>query len=441
MIAAFVMSAGILGALCEALGAPTEPVDPVDSAAYQRVGDEARDRGDPRIAAIAYRRAAQLDPSNAAAKASLAALCRADRAEAPDDLARLLAGIDRYQAHDLDGAKRLLATVGGEGATGAHVFLGLIALDHHEARTAEAELAAAGADPAYRDIIRGLQRLAARDGRIVAVVTAQPGVDSNPELLPDTPPQGATTGSPKPDADLLASGALALRPVRWLVVRDTVLSRTQRREVDLDLFANTAQVALELDHGSDHVTAGYDLDDQLIGGDPYLVAHGGQAGYRRDLGRVTLGIRGTVRHRAYQRVDQAPFTGYVSTAELALKLRIDDTFDLELGAKGGRESTRDPVFSAFGAGGQATLHARLGRRCRLAGSAIGWYARYDGRDAEGGRRQDGRGDLEVDGEVDVSDHVIGVASAGVTRNLSTVEDVRYTKLFARLGIAIAFGWL
>src|SRR5258706_8520550 len=73
-----------LTGLCGAAPEPAPTPDPADSAAYTAVGDEAVATGDTRTAAIAYRAAIALDPTNARAKAALAALCEAQSASEHD---------------------------------------------------------------------------------------------------------------------------------------------------------------------------------------------------------------------------------------------------------------------------------------------------------------------------------------------------------------------
>src|SRR5678810_333177 len=90
-----VLAAAIaLADLCRPGSAAAASLDPGESAAYTAVGDDARATGDPVTAAIAYRKAITLDPSNDRAAAGLAALCREDSATSLRD------AIARYRAGD-----------------------------------------------------------------------------------------------------------------------------------------------------------------------------------------------------------------------------------------------------------------------------------------------------------------------------------------------------
>ena len=187
-----------LADLCRPVSPAASP-DPGESAAYTAVGDDARAAGDPATAAIAYRKAVTLDPSNERAAAGLAALCHEDSA------ASLLDAIARYRAGDQAAAAAALADIvrAQDAAAGAHFFLGLIALERHDTSAAIHELELASADPRYGALAVPLLRLAHRDGALAVALLIEPELDTNPQLVPDTPPTGATVGAPSTDEDLL----------------------------------------------------------------------------------------------------------------------------------------------------------------------------------------------------------------------------------------------
>jgi len=432
--------AAVIADLCAAAPESLAPPDPAESAAYAQAGDEARRAGDVRIAAIAYRKAVAADRDNAPAKDALAALCEADAA--PDSDAALLEAIARFRAGDLEGARAglvRLASGAGASAASAHFFLGLIALRRHDRTRAVRELEIAARDPAYTETATAMLRLARRDGPLAAVVLAEPEIDTNPQLVPDTPPTGALTGPPTTDEDLLLVGTITARPARWLAFRDVLAWRKQRQLQELDFLGETAQATIELERRADHLSLRYDLDYDVLKGTSYLLAHRGTAVYRHDIGMVTVGASYSLRHREYLQPIQAGFTGWVHAADLGATLHLTPQLDIDVSALGWRELTGDPAFSDVAGGVQATVRARMSSRVRIAASAKVWAAVYDGAEPDGALRRDTHGESTLDVEIDLDDHVIAVAGASITGNQSTLEDFRYWKLVARVGIALAFG--
>jgi hypothetical protein len=461
-----IVIAAVIADLCGAPPAPAEAPDPDDAAAYARAGDEARAAGDVRIAALAYRKAIALDPGDPAPREALAALCRADRdaaagaadtagtagaaagtAGAADtagaaETEALLAAIARFRAGDDAAAGASLAQLaarGGAAAAGAHFFLGLLALRAHDGRRAERELALARRDPAYASLAGSMLRLARRERPLAALVIAAPELDTNPQLVPETPPAGAALGPPTPDAALLIAATVTARPWRWLVLREALAWRKQRRLSTLDFLGENAQAAVELDRGADHAALRYELDDDLQDGAAYLIASRASAAYRRDLGAASVGAGYAVRRRDYQQAGELPFDGWVHTAELGATVQAGPRLELDVRALGRRELTREASFSDTAGGGQAALRLGPYGRARAAGALAVWYARYDAPQPDGRLRRDARAEGRLDLELDLGDHAIAIAGATVERNDSTIEDFRYWKLVARVGIAIAFG--
>jgi len=438
--------AALLGVLADLCGdVPADGARDRDAAAaYASVGDDARASGDVRVAAVAYRKALASDPDQAGARAALDAMCRADRtgALAGDDGAHLNAAIARFRAGELDDAAarlRPIAAGGGASSATAHLFLGLIALQRHDGKAAAIELDRAARDPQYAAIAAPLSRLARRDGLVVVQLMLQPEIDSNAALLPDTPPAGSTAGPPQTDEDLLTVGSLTARPWPWLSLRDTILWRAQRTLSELDFVAQDAQVEATFDRGGDHAALRYDFDSDLLAGDPYLLAHRVTAGYRHELGRATLSASYAIRRRAYQGASEAAFTGWVHAADAGALIRAADHLDVDARVLASREGTADPTYAAWIAGGQVAARWRPSAGLRVNASATGWYARYDGAEPDGEMRRDTHVEAGLDGEYDLGDHVIAMAGVAATRNDSTVEDFRYVKLVARLGVAVLFG--
>jgi tetratricopeptide (TPR) repeat protein len=432
----------VLAELCGAPHDPTLTRDPDDSAAYTAVGDDAREAGDLPTAVIAYRKAIALDPANRRATAGLAALC----GDAIDDRAPLLEAIARYRAGDPAAAGAALSEIARAGgassaAAGAHFFLGLIALERHDTRAAIQELELARADPDYRALAAALLRLAHRDGALAVVLLVEPELDTNPQLVPDTPPLGAAAGAPATDEDLLTIATVTARPAPWLAVRDALTWRNQNQLSARDFLANDLEIATELAAGPHRAAIRYDLDYDLLGGARYLVANRATVAYRHDGGTVEPVASYSVQRRDYLRDTEQAFTGWVHTANAGAIVHFGAGIDVDARATLNRELTLDPSFANLAGGVHLVLRTRSTAPVRLIASAASGYAGYDAAQPDGQLRRDLRLEASADVEVDVADHVIAVAGAAVAHNESSIEDFRYNQLVARCGLVVAWGGL
>jgi len=401
--------------------------DAADAAEYAAAGDEARAVGDVRIAAVAYRKAAVLGDKRAAQK--LVELCSHDTEPALQGAVGLIA------RGEIDEAQAALAQLD---TPGAHFFRAVIALRHHEGGQAERELEIAARDPAYAPATETMLRIARRSGRVEAMLFAGGEVDTNPQLVPDTPPTGATATPTTDENGQLAMTAVG-RPWEWLAIRNAVVWRKQRTLHEFDYFGENAQVALEDDRGPDHFAIRYDFDYDVLGGASYLIAHRGTIAYRRELGTWDVGASYAIRARDFRRETEAAFDGSVQTGELAATLHATTTLDVDAKLFGWREHTDDPLFSDWTSGAQIGLRSRPRDRLRLAASAATWYSIYDGLDPNGDQRRDLHGEGNGEVEVDVADNVLAVAAVTAAVNESTIDDFDYVKLVVRIGLAFAIG--
>jgi len=425
-----------LADLCRTVPAAPSPA-PADSAAYATVGDEARDAGDPVTAAIAYRKAVALDPGNQRASAGLAAVCR------DDDAAALLDAIARYRAGDRAAAAAALSEIArgsGSAAAAAHFFLGLIAIERHDTATAIRELELGSADPQVGGLTAPLLRLAHRDGALAVALLIEPEVDTNPQLVPDTPPAGASAGAPSTDEDLLTIATVTARPAPWLAIRNALTWRNQRALSALDFLADDAELAAELASGRHQVAMRYDVDYGLLGGASYLIANRAAVSYRYEAGVSPIASY-SLRRRDYLEDAERPFTGWVHTADAGVSAPLGGGFEIDARATLRREQTDDPSFSNLAAGLQVALRTRSTAGVRLTASATGGYARYDGAQPDGQRRRDVPIEARAEVEIDLGDHVVAVAGATIAHNASTIEDFRYNQLIARGGLVVAWGGL
>ena len=309
----------------------------------------------------------------------------------------------------------------------------------HDRGGAMRELALARRDPAYEPAAHTLARLARRDGTVAALVLVAPEYDTNPALLPDTPPPGATNGPPRPDFDLLVAGRVTVRPRPWLYVRDVLVWRDQAEQNALTFLSETAQIGVELRRARWRFGVAYDFGYDALAGDPYLIANRATLDARREAAGVAFVAAFTLRSRDYQQSAEAGFTGSVATVDAGAIVHLTPRFDLDARATFAREATADPTFSDVAIGADIAARARIGTRTRIAARALGWYARYDAAEPDGTVRHDGHVEASIDVEIDLADHLLATCGVAAIGNTSTVTDFVYAKYVARCGLGAAWG--
>ena len=405
---------------------PATP-DAAEAAEYARTGDDARAAGDARIALVAYRKAAALGDAHSAA--AMRELCETETAPTLED------AIGLFKRGELARADAILA---GLDTPGSHFFRAAIALRRHEGGDAEAQLSLAARDPEYASASRTLLRIARRTGRVEALVFLGGEVDTNPQLLPDTPPTG-DTATPTTDANGQLAVTTVARPVEWFALRNALVWRKQATLSELDFVGETASAGIEDDRGPDHVVIRYDFDDDVLGGDQYLIAHRATLGYRRELGGWDLGASYAFRARDFQRTTEDVFDGDVHTAEVTSTVHATPGLDIDSKLFGWRELTRDALFTNWTFGAQLAVRVRPRDRLRIGASLGSWAGLYDGADPNGDLRHDYHADASGEVELDLADNVLALAAVTGTLNRSTIEDFNYWKLVARIGLAFAIG--
>jgi hypothetical protein len=312
-------------------------------------------------------------------------------------------------------------------------------MQHHDRSAAERELALAARDPAYAALARDTLRATTRDGAVVASTLAYAEVDTNPGLVPDTPPAGSLAGPPATDADGLIGGSLTVRPAHWLSLRDVVSYRAMATVQSLDFFAENAQLAGELVRGRVHAAVSYDFDFDMLGGSPFLIANVATLSLRREGATAAIAASYALHRRDYLADAQAGFVGWVHVGELGATLHATPWLDVDGYALVWRELTADPTFSDVTVGARFAARARLSPRVRVVGDTTAWYATYDVAEPDGSQRMDGHVEGELRLEVDLADTITATLGAGATYNDSTVDDFDYTRLLARLGLAVVLG--
>ena len=285
-----------------------------------------------------------------------------------------------------------------------------------------------------------LLRLAHRDGALAVALLIEPELDTNPQLVPDTPPAGATSDAPSTEEDLLTVATITARPQPWLALRNTLTWRTHRALPALDFLADDAELAAELTGDGHRVALRYDIDLGLLGGRSYLIANRAAATYRHD-GEIAPVASYALRRRDYLQDAEQPFTGWVHAADAGVVAQVAGAIELDARATVRRELTGDPSFANLAAGLRLALRSRSTARVRLSASAAVGYARYDRAQPDGPLRRDVPFEASADVEIDVADHVIAVTGAAIAHNESSIEDFRYNQLIARCGLVVAWGGL
>jgi tetratricopeptide (TPR) repeat protein len=440
---------------CQAI--PPEPpgsaVSTDDAGRYAAVGDKERELGDQRTAAIAYRRALELNPRHAQARAGLSAVCRTPPPIGNDGGADADAGkvrgenhFDRalvaYQAGDWDSARHGFTESlrDPDLAAAASFFLGMMAYRQGDGRTAMQAFDRAADDPEYRSFARPPRRLAARNRRLALMLLVQSEYDSNVKLLPTTPPPVSSLGPPVADLSLMGVAAAAIRLLPALALHNTLLARRQVELREHDLVIENPSLALQSYRGRHQGGVRLEIDWQWLHGLLYQQAQQGALEYRYlSTGGYGLRTGYVLRRRTFDQV-RADFDGYVHTAALEGGRGWRGGVSALSGFYGVHEQTARRELAHSGLGAQLAF-AWQGRFVQLGASARVLGARYQAPDALGVRRRDVRGEGNLDLEFSLHDQLALTAGGDAALNFSSVQDFDYRKLVVRVGLAGYLGLL
>jgi tetratricopeptide (TPR) repeat protein len=193
-----------------------------------------------------------------------------------DTAAALLAGICRYELGEPEKARPhlLLAAQDPEVSDAAELFLGLLAQDAGESRTAQIhfERAEATRDPALRVAAGDLRRLASRSGRLQTRAELNTGYDSNLTLAPD----GAPGRSPPRDGftalQAEVGGRLSGGTGPYLLGQGNL--RRHLFERGFDTAGGEVALGLQLGSERQHLRAEYSLGHEWLGPSPFRLSHG-----------------------------------------------------------------------------------------------------------------------------------------------------------------------
>lgn len=475
MIVPLVLAAAlVLGGAPDPCG-PAEPApspDPAVAPVYRAVGDAERAAGSIDAAVAAYRAALSHDPSDAAARAGLRAVCaerqarrRGDafaeglrlmqagdrraaaeaferaRGEADAPWAELLEGVCLYELGDDDAAEPLLRAAEADAAhrENARFFLGLIALRAGRSAEAQALLARASADPSLAPFARDLVRSARRVGRVVLSFVAESGWDSNVDLAPDA----AGPTAPAADAIGAMTAVLEVRPLgeSGPFLRGIGNWREEATYNSLDMRGLGAEAGWQGGRGGYYWLAEYGYDQRQLARAPYMSAHRLFGTARLQLGKdVSAGGTWLTRFETFQPDVSAGYSGTRHVAGADLAWSPGRGIMLAAGWQAGRDLARDPTLAWWDQGPRLALRFQASSAVRLGLDGGMAWRRYDALDAAlGVRRRDVVLDIAALAEVDIGDRWTIRASASLWRDSSNLPDFSYTKIVPMVGLGYTVG--
>jgi tetratricopeptide (TPR) repeat protein len=395
--ASFIAALLAAAELCDPVPADARR-DPVAARAYLAVAQEELGRGATRSAALAFREALRVDPTNGPARERLDELCRkqatqrafddavalmdrgdrpgaiaafeALRALEPDPAAALLEGICRYELGD-DGRARALLLEAGQSpelSSSAELFLGLIALREGEGAAAERRFRSASlGDPALRATTSELLKRTARDGKLVLAAQLQGGYDSNVALVPST--GGALSGAD--DASLSVVGSALARPFGGSGPY-ALVSGGYRKQMILSAYdagAVAAALGWQLEKGESRASADYTFEFLAFGGSPYLLSH--VLGLRGQLAMHPFTMEGAyaVRFQSFLTEGTLGYSGQLHSGELTLGWDPSPRWGLEVGYVVLRDVARLAELASVGHGPVLGVHLRFTGELRLLAAA------------------------------------------------------------------------
>ena len=449
---------------------PAPEPDPASAAAYHAVGDEERAAGNPDAAAVAFRRAAELDPGDAAARRALAESCQATRREAPpghferglalmqagdfrgaaaefdEELARgadsstaLLAGVCRYQAGDTARAGALLRMAEADPvhAAVARYYLGLLAVADGRYRDASLLLDRATAGPEVGMLAGDLARYAWRNQPLVFTAFTAVGWDSNATLAPaGTPISSASDGA----FDLGAAALYRPSGDSGPYLRASGTLREQFQVDSLDMLGASAGAGWQLGGLGDALVLGYDYDFRSLGGAPYLSASRLGASGWLTAGHAVLTASYFARWEAYLPAAYEPFDGTVQHASLKAAFGLGRAALLTVGYGLTSDSVRVDYLSWLEHGPRAVLRWLVAPRWRLgfdAGVTFRAYAAVA--PALGVRREDVYLDGAAVAEYDPDLRWTIWLSLDARRALSNVSQYEYSCIAPTVGVSFTTG--
>lgn len=467
------MIPALLAALALGAADPCAPIvpaaspDPASAAAYRKVGDAEEARGDRDTAALAWRTAASLDPSDRASRAALARLCaapapdrfrdglarmdagdlrgaivdfRAARARRDDPQVALLEGICHYELGEDGEAEPLLrdaASAPGD-ADLANLYLGLVALRSGATTRAASLFDAASASAAVAPVATDLARAARGEGPWTLTIATSTGWDSNVNLAPP----GAAL--PREASGLWAvagTGTWRPRGSEGPYLRAEGLLDQRPQATGYGAAGGDLAGGWQLRLGAVAGLAEYDFGYRTLGGSPFLSSHRLLASAWTVVGGATVAATYLARFESYAG-GFSPFSGTVQAGELRTSFAVGPRARLALAYGVGDDaiwSATYPYLSFFEHGPRAELRLLVRRNVRLGADVAATFRRYAGVDPYVHAR---RADTYLDGGALVEWQVAPRWTADVALRgrvaLSNVSGYGYDKLVPTVGLAYTF---
>jgi tetratricopeptide (TPR) repeat protein len=462
--------------LALALGSSPGPCDPVEpaprpaaetAAAYRRIGDEERAAGRADTAAVAYRKAASLDPSDEASRVALGELCRApapatpdpfrrglERMEAgdlreavrefrraqealPDPSAALLEGVCLYRLDEDAEAEPALRRAEADPAVrdSARFYLGLIALRRGDSATAAPLFA--GLQPAFGNLAWDMELIARRSGIFTVSALASVGWNSNLTLAPTG---YATSGAGDGFASIAASGLWRPTGESGPYLRVAGAYQQQFSLTAFDAGTGSGAVGWQLGHADRALVAEYQYAFSALGGAPYLSTNRLVASGWLTWDAFTLGATYLARFESYRSIYE-PFSGTYQWAEARGAWWFGPFARLGVSYRLGVDLVSQDFLSFVEHGPHADFLVQLGRSLRLALDASVSFRTYGGVAPGPGVR---RSDTYLTGaallEYDLGSHFTLQGSVTAQQAWSNLPQFTYFAVVPSVGVAWLAGF-
>lgn len=449
--------------------APVEPArvpDPAAAALYRSVGDGEASRGSDETAALAYRRAASLDPGDARSRAALARLCRAPapatdparegmakmdagdlrgavadfraaRAREEDPSVALLEGISLYELGEDRQSEQALRAAERSPADAdlARLYLGLLALRDGAASRAASLFDAASASASLAPAAQDLARLARSEGRWALTLEAASGYDTNVNLAP---PSGQPSSQGDGQYALAATGIYRPLGSDGPYLRGQGFLNQQLRLGTYDTSGADAAAGWQLRRASWAALAEYDYAYRTFDHARFLSAHRLLASAWTAFGDLTVGATYFARFDSYAD-GYSPFSGTLQAGELRSAFPLTPRVRLGLAYGAARDAARLGVLSYVEHGPRAELRVLVGRGVWAGADVAATFRRYDDFDPSlSARRSDTYLDAGALVEWNPSPRWTARLALRGRRALSNVGGFEYTKLVPTVGLAYTF---
>jgi hypothetical protein len=452
---------------CAQIEAASRP-DPAAAAEFRAVAEEEDAAGHAETAAVAWRKAAALDPGDAKAREALARACSAEggaRAASRDDLsegirlldagryreaagklraaqrgavradAALLEGICRYELGEDTEAGRLLRIAEADPAhrDTARLYLGLVALREGAAREAATLFDEASANPAVANFATDLARSARWEGPLLVSGFAEAGYDSDVSLT------SRGRGPATPGDALGGASVLAIvRPLgsNGLFLRAAGAAQKYARLSDYDFTLLEGAAGWRWWRGGTGVTAEYSLAERTLGGQHYLLTNRFLATGAVARGPFALSGAWQGRFESYGST-WSDYSGFAQRADAKGSVALGTRLRLGVGWGWAHDDTSASLLAWTEQGPRAELRLALGARMRLALEAGRVVRNYEAFDATLGVRQR---DVILDGtaawELDLNPRTTVRLSLLFRDSRSNVAGFDYTKVVPTAGIGV-----